>query len=462
MNLPEMNTSDIIEKFSKLKYSFRKKIQLATQRSDFSTGESILRIEQPIFNIDPLKWLHRQKYNPKMYWSERDHGFEMAGIGSADMISGDAVGQNTGVFSKMAPVLKNGGHGLRYFGGFRFDQNGQQDSIWKYFGSFWFFIPKLEIIRQNGKTKLVLNIRTNARSDSSNDLVEEAIAGIEHESEQGLENEVKVKSRLNMPSKTDWLQNIERTMKMFDKDQLKKIVLARRSTLDIAGAIDATHIMALMKLKSANTFDFCFQPSKEIAFMGRSPELLYRREGNEIVSEAIAGTRPRGKDEACDQRLANDLLGSTKDIREHALVCQWIEKALMRLCNSHESDYSVQVLKSSHVQHLYKQYRGVLNERDDAGIISMLHPTPAVAGVPQEKCLQRIRTLERFDRGWYAGPVGWVGSNSAEFAVGIRSALMDQNMLHLYSGAGILPDSDAEQEWQELEHKISHYINLFP
>ena len=93
-------------------------------------------------------------------------------------------------------------------------------------------------------------------------------------------------------------------------------------------------------------------------------------------------------------------------------------------------------------------------------LLFALHPTPAVCGLPEHYALEKISLFERFDRGWYAGPVGWVSADSAEFAVGIRSALFHQDGVYVWAGAGIVEGSDALQEWQEIETKSRQYFQL--
>lgn len=90
-----------------------------------------------------------------------------------------------------------------------------------------------------------------------------------------------------------------------------------------------------------------------------------------------------------------------------------------------------------------------------------LHPTPAVGGCPTEPALTAIRELEHFDRGWYAGPVGWIGSHGAEFAVALRCGLVRNSALSLYSGAGIVDGSEPEDEWAEIEQKIDDFVKVF-
>ena len=106
--------------------------------------------------------------------------------------------------------------------------------------------------------------------------------------------------------------------------------------------------------------------------------------------------------------------------------------------------------------------RGTLKDGvTDAGLLEALHPTPAVGGYPRDRALGEIRDLEPFDRGWYAGPVGWIGAEASEFAVGIRSGLVRGRTLDLYSGAGIVAGSVPDEEWAEIEQKIGDFTGMF-
>ena len=117
-------------------------------------------------------------------------------------------------------------------------------------------------------------------------------------------------------------------------------------------------------------------------------------------------------------------------------------------------------MKLSKLQHLLMKFSGLLKEKtQDSDILESIHPTPAVGGVPSEKASAEIENIENFDRGWYAGPVGWIGKDEAEFAVAIRSGLVFENELYLYSGAGIVEGSNPENEWEEIENKIAGFMN---
>ena len=107
-------------------------------------------------------------------------------------------------------------------------------------------------------------------------------------------------------------------------------------------------------------------------------------------------------------------------------------------------------------------FRGELApEMTDADILAALHPTPAVAGTPTQRAQDLIRRLEDYDRGWYAGPIGWLGADGAEFAVGIRSCLIEGTELTAFAGAGIVAGSTPEGEWRETAAKLCGYQRLF-
>jgi menaquinone-specific isochorismate synthase len=119
-------------------------------------------------------------------------------------------------------------------------------------------------------------------------------------------------------------------------------------------------------------------------------------------------------------------------------------------------------LKLDHVQHMVTRFRGSLKEDvgDDA-LLTALHPTPAVGGYPVDGALDRIFRLEPHDRGWYAGPVGWIGADKAGFAVAIRSGLVENDRLTVFAGAGIVKGSDPDREWVETGHKMASLLSLF-
>lgn len=269
-------------------------------------------------------------------------------------------------------------------------------------------------------------------------------------------------SRTDRPGFPGWREIVEEALSTFDRGDLGKVVLARRTELEFSGDVDAALLAERLEAATPGCFHFYVEPEKGTVFLGASPERLFRREGRAIESEAVAGTRPRGASEADDAELRDELLASEKDLSEHAYVRTSIDEALGVLCEELEVGQDISEMKLARGWHLRSRVRGTLREGvTDADVLCALHPTPAVGGYPKSGAVEKIRDLEPFDRGWYAGPVGWIGPEGAEFAVGIRSGLMRGRSLALYSGAGIVSGSAPQDEWAEIEGKIGDFTRIF-
>lgn len=256
-----------------------------------------------------------------------------------------------------------------------------------------------------------------------------------------------------------WNEMIEHSLEQIDQDLFEKVVIARRSTHTNESPLDPLEILS--RLKATGSIHFAFQFAKEATFIGATPERLYKREGRNILTEAVAGTRKRGKTEEEDALMEKELLETPKERREFGIVKQSIEESLSPLCVTLTCEDEDSIIKTPNVQHLHNPFTGILRDgvNDDA-ILKALHPTAAMGGSPKGSALEYLISHEPFERGWYASPVGYVSDEKAEFAVGIRSALVEDAKLHLFAGTGIVAGSTAEQEWEELQHKTSLWDKL--
>jgi menaquinone-specific isochorismate synthase len=277
-----------------------------------------------------------------------------------------------------------------------------------------------------------------------------------------LRHQPAVLTRWDIPNFTQWSSAVVAALEGFASGPLRKVVLARRSTLDLVEKVSPHLLLAVLMGAAPACFHFSFQPSALAgAFLGASPELLYRRIGARLESEAVAGTRPRSLDAAEDERLESQLLKLSKEQLEHRLVVEALEKTFVSLCVDCACDKKPGVLKLSRVQHLRTAVSGTLRGAvDDAAILEAFHPTPATCGAPVADALRFLFNHEKFDRGWYAGPFGCVSKASTEFSVAIRSMLAKGSQVEVFAGAGIVDGSDPEREWFELEDKISGVLNV--
>jgi menaquinone-specific isochorismate synthase len=269
-------------------------------------------------------------------------------------------------------------------------------------------------------------------------------------------------SRRDTPAREGWGESLETALRAFSSGKMEKVVFARRVEFQFEDDLDPVALLEGLRDATPGCFHFLVEPEEGVAFVGASPERLFRRDGRGILSEAVAGTRPRGASALDDTELGEELLGSAKDQAEHSFVRVGIRESLGPLCEDLAVDVRVSEMKLARGRHLVSRIRGTLREGvADGEVLAALHPTPAVGGYPKETALEEIRAVEPFDRGWYAGPVGWLGADGAEFAVGIRSGLVRGDTLALYSGAGIVEGSTPEGEWAEIEQKIGDFTGMF-
>lgn len=432
-------------------------------KSDIPLSKSrFYRLDVEMDKLDIIQWLKYQTEEVKTYWRDRESKFEMAGLGSADIISGSLVPDYKALFLRLDEYLKLTQEDVRYYGGMRFNKKHSSDYKWQPFTSYRFIVPKFEIVRDFNKTKFVCNLLIHSGEDIKKivgrSLEELSTITFDYDADQHVLP--KYTKRVDFPDFDGWKRNIEAALNAFSIKKLKKIVLARRTTLKFPGKINPIELLWKLRLNNHRAYYFCFQPSRDAAFIGGTPEQLYFRSREYIHTEAVAGTRKRGSNDIEDKILENDLLTCEKDIREHRFVVESIRNALKKMSRSTKEENTLSVLKLSQLQHLKMQFTGILRKTiQDCDILENIHPTPAVGGVPSEKAIVEIENIEQFDRGWYAGPVGWIGKDTAEFAVAIRSGLVYEDELHLYSGAGIVKGSDYKSEWEEIENKISGFMN---
>ena len=194
----------------------------------------------------------------------------------------------------------------------------------------------------------------------------------------------------------------------------------------------------------------------DACFLGATPERLARIEDRRVSVACLAGSGRRGATENDDAAAGAGLLADPKERSEHALVLGMILRALAPLCDDVRAPSEPVLMRMPNVQHLHTPVEATL--RGDAGVLDLvarLHPTPAVGGVPAGAALDAIREHEPFDRGWYAGPIGWLDAHgNGEFAVAIRSGLVRRAEARLYAGCGIVRDSVPEREWDESLMKL--------
>ena len=262
-------------------------------------------------------------------------------------------------------------------------------------------------------------------------------------------NGVEVKEH---PGREEWTGAVRRALADIAEGTLRKVVLAREVVLEAGRPIDRRDVLDRLRRSHPSCFTYAAG-----GFVGASPELLLRREGRDVLSCPMAGTAPRGADPDEDEQLAADLWESVKDAEEHRLLVDAVLEALAPACAAPPVDSGVELVRLPTVAHLTSRVSGRLRTPAPSALalVGLLHPTPAVGGLPRRAALEAIAGLEDFDRGLYAGPVGWVDcSGDGEWAIALRGAELDGVRARLRAGAGIVAGSDPEAEWAETQAKL--------
>ncbi len=261
-------------------------------------------------------------------------------------------------------------------------------------------------------------------------------------------------------SRSAWIEAVNAARDAIRAGTLQKLVLARDSVRDSVLPIPVSTVLERLSVTTPGCYLFAMTTADGGTFLGASPEQLFRLDGDQLLTESLAGTRMRGQTPAEDAALADELLRSGKDAREQRIVTEFLSAALAALCDEREIAPAPEIRQLASVQHLVTPARGRLRGgiSPDA-ILAALHPTPAVCGVPRVAARETIARLEPVPRGLYAGALGFVDTRTAEFAVSIRSAHITGSRAVVYGGAGILEDSDPLEEWNETSWKMRPLLN---
>ncbi|MBI2435409.1 MAG: isochorismate synthase [Candidatus Hydrogenedentes bacterium] len=428
-----------------------------------SSAELLWRIEAPIEPLEPIEWLRAQSGFTQYYWSDRNDTFTMAGVGEADVLAPDGPVNLQQVFARMRKRLPERFPSLRYYGGLRFTPTAGKESRWREFKAYRFIVPRFEVVRRARGTVFACNLFVKSDAEANRNQRDQILADLARLSFAPAPETPfpRVLGRQDLPDQARWRAMVERALEALSRHDFEKVVLARETCFTLDAPLDPVALLVQLQQQTPHSFEFCFHPVADRAFIGASPERLFKRVNVHLQSEALAGTRPRGRTDAEDERLARELLGSDKELHEHRLVLQTLRAHFQRFCVEFQEDEEPGLMHLRHCRHLYTRIEGILKKANvDAALLEAFHPTPAVGGTPRDHALAWIQHEEPFDRGIYAGPVGWVGFDACEFCVAIRSGLVKDNVLAVYNGAGIVTGSLPQEEWAEIEAKMGSFLDV--
>jgi isochorismate synthase len=351
-----------------------------------------------------------------------------------------------------------------FMGGFAFAHDGGSSPEWSGLPPASLVLPELALVRQGAEARMTVTALVHSDDDPdavTARLLERAVE-LREASMPLLDPDPVERTRVaSAAPPSHYEQAVERAVERIRAGELEKVVLAREVRAHAPADHDPAAVLGALRELFPACYCWCVG-TPDAAFVGASPELLVRRDGQRAQTVALAGTTRRSADPAVDDHLGEQLLRSTKDREEQAIVARRIERTLEPVSLWVAAAGDPVLIRVHNVQHLATPIRAQLSDPiPTVELAGLLLPTPAVGGEPREAALPLIPALEGLDRGWYAGAVGWSDlAEDGEFCVALRCALLRGRVAHLYAGCGIVRDSVPAEELAESEVKLQALLPL--
>ena len=449
-------------------------------------GRAVLvSMGMPMPRLDPLRAMERVAEAAKsdarlaahlsagrMYWTRARDEFALAGIGAVATFAPVGMDRFSSVDRAWTALLHHavlddtmegdGDGGPVMMGGFSFQPEGPRSETWRGFPSSRLFVPRLQIINRDDGC----HVRMSALVDASGvpDVAPTDLAALfdaacgaappAFDRATGSGSSARDVAYSAALTDGDWRSMVDAGVSAIRRGSFQKVVLAREVRAEATRDVDVPALLRHLRVAHEDCFVFGYW-SGDRAFVGASPERLVRLDGRDVRASSLAGSATRGASPQEDAALTAALLASPKERAEHAAVRDALRDGLAELCDDVIAAEVPSLLTLRHVHHLHTAVRATLRSGHSLlDVVALLHPTPAVGGAPRAEALQFIRDHERLDRGWYAAPIGWLGRHGGEFAVALRSAVIDGSRAVMYAGCGIVADSRSGLELAESQLKL--------
>lgn len=457
-----------------------------------------LSVRVEVDGRDVLPHFLRSRCRDAFYWEEPSRGLSILGTGRIAVI--EALGPKRfretsakarelfrdlhvhDVFDPasadrvVSPVERRG---PLLVGGFAFhDKPVPAESEWRVFGAGRLVLPELGVVVRDRRA-----IATRTCSIGSDDEVEPVLDvlcaeptrdasraaatavsdGRIHTSDpmradEGDDCGLEIRVRADRPH-ARYLAQVDAALEAIDAGKFEKVVLARSLEVRASRDFDLGSFLACLREVYPSCATLAVREADDW-FISATPERLVSLHDDLVATAAVAGSAPRGRNHVEEAQHSASLFESPKERAEHEVVKRAIGDALVEACGTLEGPEEPHLLKLEGIQHLETPLEGSLLEkwRGELGVLDLvgaLHPTPAVGGAPSASALDWLEHNEALDRGWYAGPVGYVdASGDGEFRVALRSALLRGRSARLFAGAGIVAGSRPEHELAETRLKL--------
>ncbi|MEN5278662.1 isochorismate synthase MenF [Brucella sp. TWI432] len=268
---------------------------------------------------------------------------------------------------------------------------------------------------------------------------------------------LKPTAQKSLPDEAGFKRAVEQAIANFRLSDVRKAVLSVMREITFEQDVDTEQMLANLRAQNREGYQFSLLLNDGAVLVGVSPELVIRKNGRNIISNPLAGSAKRMSDPLADQRNAQQLNHSEKDLYEHRLVIEDIAAHLQPVCDWLDVPTRPSLISTAALWHLSTRIHGTIADPSLTALqlACLLHPTPAVCGYPTERARRLIHFIEPFERRFFTGMVGWSDAQgNGEWVVTIRCGSVRRNIVQLFAGAGIVEASDPASEWNEVQTKL--------
>ena len=440
----------------------------------------VLAVTAPAARADPMRFLRRAGGGPRGFWARSDgwiaHSGALATVAAEGIHPGGPFsGIETDALDLIAPGSMRGvgdAPAVRFFGGFAFRPEYASEEIWAGFPPALFHIPALELQSVSGEDPvLTVRVLVDPESDGAESTLTRLLthAGrLSREIAEPVEDGPgdsggsvagslpPVPFTRSESERSGWDAAVRGALVAIDEGRFSKVVLARTLDVITASRLDPIEVVHHLWMENGGSHVFYFEPEDGCALLGAAPETVTTLSGGQFHATAVAGTVARGETPREQKQLAEQLLASEKEGVEQRIALDDMIARLGPLAEEISAQPEPHVLTLARLQHLETEIRARLTEGTSALMaLEALHPTPAVCGLPRDAALEFLEKEELFERGWYAGPVGWFDlDGNGVFVPALRCAVVRDLRWRLFAGAGIVLGSDPALEWDETSIKF--------
>jgi len=445
----------------------------------------VLAVTGPAVGADPMRFLRRAGAGPRGFWARPDswiaHSGALATVSAEGTHpSGPSGGLFSGIEANALALFESGSvqgvgdaSSLRFFGGFAFRPEYPPTDLWSGFPPALFHVPALELERVAGEVPLLTvrmlvdpeggeaeSILTRLLTYTGRICRELEEVGGDGSDPMGWGPRAAPSPRVPFTraetERAGWDAAVQDALDAISEGRVSKVVLARTLDLITERHLDPIEVVHRLWQENRGSNVFYFEPDEGCAIAGAAPETVTAVSGGRFHATAVAGTVARGDTPREQKKLAKRLLASEKEGAEHRIALDDMVARLGPLAENIEAQPEPHVLTLARLQHLETEISARLPEGTSAlTVLEALHPTPAVCGVPRDAALEFLHEEEPFERGWYAGPVGWFDlDGNGVFVPALRCAVVQDLRWRLFAGAGIVEGSDPGLEWDETSIKF--------